>query len=91
MVTERCEREGMTAEDAVWAIFRSLMKSAQDGDTGAAKFLIERMCGPADPGKRLTVEIDGDAPERAGPIVPTDQREFAERCAEAVRELRLLA
>lgn len=44
LVIERCEREGVTVEDAVWAVFTALLKKARRGDVAAARVLLDRLC-----------------------------------------------
>lgn len=44
VVREKAEQEGIAVEDAVWAIFRSMLKQAGAGDVSAAKLLLDRLC-----------------------------------------------
>ena len=90
IVTERAEREGLDVHDVVWQVFCDLLRQSREGNVVASKFLIERLCGKADYGKRITVELDDGGGDRMGPIIPQDMPDYAERCAAVVRELKLL-
>lgn len=90
----RARATKMDLEDAVWEIFEGMLKAAKDGDTSAAKLLLDRMCGLMEKdGPQLAVQINGtDQQVNIGPPVPDDADlgDFVQRLYDITGEQGLL-
>lgn len=44
VIRDKMEAQDLPVEDALWAIFRSMLTRASGGDVSAAKLLLDRLC-----------------------------------------------
>lgn len=66
-IHEHAEAEGFPLPEAVYRVFRAILKAAEAGDVQAAKWLTDRLCGPQAESVELHVEPVGPpVPEGAG-------------------------
>ena len=76
VVYQKAEEHGVDLEEALWQVFESMVAKAVAGDSQAARFVVDRMCGPvAKPELHFdnrSVNMNG----RVGPPIPPP-REFA--------------
>lgn len=79
IVAERIAKEGLTVEDAVWAVFKAAFQQAGKGDIQAAKLIIDRLCD-SDP-QRLEVEHTNVAPSVTPPKTLAEVQAWADRLA----------
>ena len=76
VVYEKAQEHGVSLEEALWEVFEAMLEKAKAGDSQAARFVVDRMCGPvAKPELHIdnrSVNMNG----RVGPPIPPP-REFA--------------
>lgn len=80
LVLERSRKEDVSIEDALWLVFRSLLKEVGKGNVQAAKLLLDKLCdadavevnvnhtalSPEERQKRISELLDTAARRRAG-------------------------
>jgi len=55
---QRASEEGLDLEELVWAIGKALLKSAAEGDSAAAKLILDRTCGLLRREPTLAVQVN---------------------------------
>ena len=53
VIAEHSEAEGVSIEQAIWSIYKSMLAKAKAGDVQAAKLLLDRLCDTSAPGREL--------------------------------------
>lgn len=74
LVRERMEGESKSPEDAMFAVFASMLKRAMNGDVQAAKLLWDKLCDKEP--DSLHVVHDGAISTSAGPTPPQSAAEI---------------
>lgn len=75
----RAREEGLDLRAELWRVVLVLLRAAQEGDTTAAKLVLDRLAGPVEKGTELSVsvsQITGPVPPPVGDL-PAYARELA--------------
>lgn len=80
LVRERSEQEGVSVDEAMFGVYRSMLKRALAGDVQAGKLLLDRLCDTLP--QKLEVEATAGAVPPDEPKTPEEWADWARRLAE---------
>ena len=82
LVRDRSRAENLPVEEAVWLVYRAVLKAALSGDMVAAKILLDWLCTRDDAAAAAAhVEVNVAVPGHAPPLTPVQLGEYVELAA----------